>query len=247
MCPLWKQGAPPYLTCIFLIEYLVGPQRVREENVAETEQQNESAESEVSSRVFTVPNVITFIRLCMAPIAFVLLVQGNNLAACAVFSISAATDFLDGQIARRTHTVSKIGQLLDPMVDRLLMICAVLGLMIVGWLPVWIVVLVLARDALLLAGGSFLLRKYGIRIPVIYPGKVATTFLFVGLAGLMLNMPQIPGLGWCDFAWLPGFNHVSCSWGIWSIYIGLCIGIGTTIYYVVRGYQELRKALRERK
>lgn len=214
--------------------------------VLEEEQQITSNGEVVTSRVFTIPNVITFIRLCMAPIAFALLVRGNNLAACAVFSISAATDFLDGLIARKTHTVSKVGQLLDPMVDRLLMVCAVLGLLIIGWLPLWIVILVLIRDAFLVFGGAFLFKRHKIRVPVVYAGKVATTFLFVGLAGLMLNMPLIAGLGWCDFAWLPGFNTASCSWGIWLIYIGLCIGIGTTIYYVVRAYKELRKALLER-
>ena len=203
-------------------------------------------EPEVSSKVLTVPNVISTIRLLMAPIALALLLNGQNLAACAVFSISAATDFLDGQIARRTNSVTKVGQLLDPAVDRLLMICAVVGLLVIGWLPVWIVIFVIARDLLLLCGATFLLRRYGIRIPVVYAGKVATTFLFVGFAGLMLNMPQVPGLGLCDFAWLPGFNSVSCSWGIWSIYIGLCIGIVTTIYYVVRGYTELHRALEER-
>lgn len=212
----------------------------------EEEQRNSTETEAVSSKVITLPNIITFIRLCMAPIAFALLVQGNNLAACVVFSVSAATDFLDGMIARKTHTVSRVGQLLDPMVDRLLMICAVLGLLIIGWLPVWIVVLVLIRDVFLVVGASFLFKRYKIRVPVVYAGKVATTFLFVGLAGTMLNMPLISGLGWCEFAWLPGFNGAMCSWGIWLIYIGLCIGICTTIYYVVKAYGELRKALVER-
>lgn len=199
---------------------------------------------EVIDRVFTLANLISFIRLCMAPIALGLLLNGFDIAATAVFAVSAATDFLDGQIARRTHTVSRIGQLLDPAVDRLLMICAVLGLLLVGRLPAWIVVLVLLRDAFLLFGATFLLKQHGIRIPVIYPGKVATTFLFIGLAGLMLNTPQLPGLGLCDFAWLPGFNSVACSWGIWSIYIGLCIGIYTTIYYVSHAYREFAKVRR---
>lgn len=201
-------------------------------------------DEEVVDRVFTLANVISFIRLCMAPIAFGLLVSGHDIAATAVFAVSAATDFLDGQIARRTNTVSRIGQLLDPAVDRLLMICAVLGLLIIGRLPIWIVVVVLARDAALLLGASFLYKRYGIRIAVIYPGKVATTFLFIGLAGLMLNIPQVPGLGLCDFSWLPGFNSVACSWGIWSIYIGLCLGVYTTIYYVVHAYREYRKVTR---
>ena len=200
------------------------------------------ADEEVTDRIFTVANVITFIRLCMAPIALAVLLSGHDIPAAIIFGATAATDFLDGQIARRTHTVSKVGQLLDPAVDRLLMICAVLGLLIVGRLPLWIVVVVLLRDLLLLAGGAWLLRKRRIRVPVVYAGKVATTFLFVGLAGLMLNVPQVPGLGWCDFAWLPGFNSVSSSWGIWLIYIGLCLAIGTTIYYVGKAIIELRKA-----
>ncbi len=212
--------------------------------MAEEPQNIEHAEEEVTDRVFTLANVITFIRLCMAPVALGLLLSGNDIAATFLFAITAATDFVDGQIARRTHTVSRVGQLLDPAVDRLLMICAVVGLLIVGRLPVWVVVLVLARDALLLLGGAWLLRKHGIRVAVIYPGKVATTFLFVGLAGLMLNTPQIPGLGLCDVSWLPGFNSVSCSWGIWCIYIGLCIGIFTTVYYVVTAYKKLKEAKR---
>ena len=139
---------------------------------------------EVTDRIFTAANVITFIRLCMAPVALGVLLAGYDIPAAIVFGVTAATDFVDGQVARRTNTVSRVGQLLDPAVDRLLMICAVVGLLIIGRLPLWIVVLVVARDLLLLAGGSWLLKKYGIRVPVIYAGKVATTFLFIGLRGL---------------------------------------------------------------
>jgi cardiolipin synthase len=178
----------------------------------------------------------------MAPVALAVLLSGHDVLATILFAITAATDFLDGQIARRTHTVSKVGQLLDPAVDRLLMICAVVGLLIVGRLPLWIVIVVLLRDAFLIVGGAWLLRTYEIRVPVIYAGKFATTFLFIGLAGLMLNMPLVPGLGLCDFAWLPGFNSVSSSWGIWFVYIGLCLALATTVYYVVVAYGKLKKA-----
>lgn len=215
---------------------------VDEETGIDSTRAIEAQTEEVSNRIVTIPNIISFIRLLMAPVALYFLLSGSDIIATALFAISAATDFLDGQIARRTHTVSRVGQLLDPAVDRMLMICAVVGLLVVGRLPVWVVVLVLARDALLLFGGSFLLREYGIRVAVIYPGKVATTFLFVGLAGLMLNMPLVPGLALCDFSWLPGFNSVSCSWGIWFVYIGLCIGLYTTGYYVVSGYRALKEA-----
>ncbi|MBR3181672.1 MAG: CDP-alcohol phosphatidyltransferase family protein [Eggerthellaceae bacterium] len=211
--------------------------------VAEEKQQETQAAEEVTDKVLTAANVISFIRLCMAPVALGLLLSGQDIAATVLFAVSAATDFVDGQVARRTHTVSKVGQLLDPAVDRLLMICGVVGLLAIGRLPVWIVVVVLARDVFLLVMGAWLLREHGIRVPVVYPGKVATTLLFVGFAGMMLNMPQISGLGICDFAWLPGFNSVSCSWGIWCIYIGLCLALGTTVYYVLVAHRKLKEAL----
>lgn len=205
--------------------------------------ENKPAAEEVTDQIITAANIITFVRLCMVPVALGFLLTGNDIVATVLFALTAATDFVDGQVARRTHTVSRLGQLLDPAVDRLLMICAVVGLLAIGRLPAWIVVIVLARDAFLLIGGAWLLREHGIRVPVIYPGKVGTTFLFVGLAGLMLNTPLIDGLGWCDFSWLPGFNSVASSWGIWCIYIGLCIGVFTTIYYVVNAYRKLRITL----
>lgn len=198
----------------------------------------------VLDTIFTVPNLISFIRLCMAPVYLLLLSRGENAAAAVLFGIAASTDFVDGQIARRTHTVSKLGQLLDPAVDRVLMITAVFGLMLVGRLPVWIVVVVLLRDLLLLIGGVFLLQRYNVRVAVIYPGKFATTFLFVGFAGLLLNVPQVAGLGVCDIAWLPGLNSLTWSWGIWPVYAGLFLGVFTTMYYVVKGFQGMREAQR---
>lgn len=186
----------------------------------------------VVDRVFTAANVISFVRLCMVPLFLVLLLQGHGIAATVVFALAASTDFLDGQVARRTHTVSRLGRLLDPAVDRLLMIAGVVGLLIVGRLPLWIVLLVLGRDLALLVGAAYCLRRWGARVDVIFAGKVCTTLLFVGFAGLLLNMPLLPGLGLVDASWLPGFGVQSVSWGIWFIYAGLVLGVATTAYYV---------------
>lgn len=199
---------------------------------------------EVTNRIFTLPNVISFIRLCMVPVYMVLLLNGYDLLATFMFALAAGTDWIDGQLARRTNCVSKLGQLLDPAVDRILMSCGVIGLMLVGRLPVWIVVVVLGRDLMLLVGGAYLLKRYHERVAVIYPGKVATTFLFVGFAGLLLNMPLIGGLGWFEASWLPGFGSEACSWGIWFVYAGLLLGLFTTLYYVLAGYRKMQKARR---
>lgn len=215
----------------------------RTKNMMQTKKSARTDE-EVTDRILTIPNVISFVRLCMAPVYLYLLFTGNDIAAAIVFAVAALTDFVDGQIARRMHCVSRIGQLLDPLVDRVLMITAVVSLLVVGRLPLWIVVLVLLRDLFLMGGGAYLLQTHKVRIAVVYPGKVATTFMFIGLAGLMLNTPLVAGLGWVSFGWLPGFNTAACSWGIWSIYIGLLIGIFTTVYYVCKGLQALSVARR---
>lgn len=198
----------------------------------------------VTNRIFTIPNVISFIRLCMVPVYMVLLLNGYDLLATFMFALAAGTDWIDGQLARRTNCVSKLGQLLDPAVDRILMSCGVIGLMLVGRLPIWIVVVVLGRDLMLLVGGAYLLKRYHECVAVIYPGKVATTFLFVGFAGLLLNMPLIGGLGWFEASWLPGFGSEACSWGIWFVYAGLLLGLFTTLYYVLAGYRKMQKARR---
>ena len=198
----------------------------------------------VTNRIFTIPNVRSFIRLCMVPVYMVLLLNGYDLLAMFMFALAAGTDWIDGQLARRTNCVSKLGQLLDPAVDRILMSCGVIGLMLVGRLPIWIVVVVLGRDLMLLVGGAYLLKRYHERVAVIYPGKVATTFLFVGFAGLLLNMPLIGGLGWFEASWLPGFGSEACSWGIWFVYAGLLLGLFTTLYYVLAGYRKMQKARR---
>ena len=198
----------------------------------------------VTNRIFTIPNVISFIRLCMVPVYMVLLLNGYDLLATFMFALAAGTDWIDGQLARRTNCVSKLGQLLDPAVDRILVSCGVIGLMLVGRLPIWIVFVVLGRDLMLLVGGAYLLKRYHERVAVIYPGKVATTFLFVGFAGLLLNMPLIGGLGWFEASWLPGFGFEACSWGIWFVYAGLLLGLFTTLYYVLAGYRKMQKARR---
>lgn len=197
---------------------------------------------QVSDKIFTVPNVISFIRLCLVPVFFVLLMNGYNLVATLLYALAAGTDWVDGQIARRTNQVSKLGQLLDPAVDRILMISGVLGLFLVGRLPLWIILVVIVRDLFLLVGGACLIKRFRIRVAVVYPGKVATTLLFIGFAGLLLNWPLLPGLGIVDVAWLPGFNADACSWGIWFVYAGLVLALATTVYYIASALRQLREA-----
>lgn len=203
---------------------------------------NSTADEEVSNRILTVPNLISAIRLCLVPIFLVLLLNGYNLMATFLFALAASTDWVDGQIARRTNQVSRLGQLLDPAVDRILMICGVLGLFLVGRLPLWIILVVIGRDLLLLLGGVYLLKRWKARVAVIYSGKVATTLLFVGFAALLLNWPILQGVGVVDALWLPGLNSEPYSWGIWFVYAGLILALANTVYYVAAALAKIRKA-----
>lgn len=199
-------------------------------------------EQQVSNKIITLPNIISFIRLLMIPIFLVLLFNDLNLAATLLFAIAASTDWVDGQVARRTGQVSRLGQLLDPAVDRLLMISGVAGLFFVGRLPLWIILFVLVRDLILLVGGGYILERYKVRIPVIYAGKVATTLLYIGFAGILLNWPLFTGLGVCDVSWLPGLSSELYSWGFWFAYAGLIMSLFTTAYYIEKALKAMKKA-----
>lgn len=207
---------------------------------ATTKKKSHSEEYVVSDKILTIPNMISFIRLCLIPVFFILLFDGHDIAATFLFAVAAGTDWIDGQVARKTNSVSKLGQLLDPAVDRILILSGVVGLLLVDRIPMWIVVFLIARDGLMLLGGAYLLKKYQLRIPVIFAGKAATASLLVGFVGLLLNWPLIPGLGVTAISWLPGFNHALVSWSIWFVYIGLALSLVTAVYYLYTAYRGIQ-------
>ncbi len=141
--------------------------------------------------VWTVANVVTVLRLLLIPFFFsVLLSDRSDLLAFILFASAASTDFLDGMIARRTGTVTAIGKVIDPLVDRLLIASGVLGLYLIGRLPLWLVGVLVARDVYLL-WGAYRLERHGERMPVTYLGKLTTMVLLVGFSLLILGWPQI--------------------------------------------------------
>ena len=92
-----------------------------------------------SNQVFTISNFITFLRLVLTFVFLYLFVTDfNRYVALVIYAVAASTDWLDGQIARLTQTVSWLGKLLDPVVDRALLFTGVVGLVWRGELPVWI-------------------------------------------------------------------------------------------------------------
>lgn len=190
---------------------------------------------EVSRDIYTVANIVTVLRLILVPIFFsVLLNGGHDVIAFILFAVAASTDWLDGQIARRTGTVTVIGKAIDPLVDRLLIAAGVLGLYVEHRLPLWTVLILVARDGYLLWGAWRLERNYKRRLPVLFIGKVTTAVLLAGFSDLILNWPRLGGAGLLDSRLLPGLGASPAAAGIWFIYAGVVLSLVTAVAYTLQ-------------
>ncbi|SDQ39162.1 CDP-alcohol phosphatidyltransferase family protein [Quadrisphaera sp. DSM 44207] len=163
-------------------------------------------ESAISSRVLTVPNLLSLSRLVLVPVFAWLILTHRDVAALVVLAASGLSDYVDGYLARRWHQETRLGQLLDPAADRLYILVTLLGLAWRELVPWWVVVLIVARDFLLFATLPVLTRAgYG-PLPVHYLGKAATFCLLYAFPLILLS--EVAGsvgevaraLGWA-FAW----------------------------------------------
>ena len=141
----------------------------------------------VSSAIRTVPNAVTLVRLLLMPVCAYLLATGRYGWGLVLTAVVGSTDWVDGWLARRYGQVSRVGQLLDPLADRLLIASVAIALVVRGVVPWQAAVLLVARDLVLLAGWP-LLKRRGIEPPeVIFLGKAATLVLLLALPVLTLG------------------------------------------------------------
>ena len=149
----------------------------------------EVQETEVQTdRIWTVPNALSFLRLLGVPLfLWLILVPEADGWAVVLLMVSGFTDYLDGVLARRLHQISRLGQLLDPLADRLYIIATLLGLALRDIVPWWLVIALLARDVVLAATLPILRRLgYG-PLPVHFLGKAATFNLLYAFPLLLLG------------------------------------------------------------
>jgi cardiolipin synthase (CMP-forming) len=141
----------------------------------------------VSSAIRTVPNAVTLLRLLLMPVCAYLLASGRYGWGLVLTAVVGSTDWVDGWLARRTGQVSRLGQLLDPLADRLLIASVAIALVVRDVVPWQAALLVVARDLVLLCGWPILKRR-GIEPPeVILLGKAATLVLLCALPVLTLG------------------------------------------------------------
>jgi cardiolipin synthase len=134
----------------------------------------------------TIPNLVTLVRIIMTPFILIELSRGQYMWGGWLFGAAAFTDVLDGGLARRFGGQSKAGQYLDPIADKILLSCIYVGLALGGAVPMWIVVVIFARDfwILLLSAVALRFTQFRDLQPSIW-GKVSTFCQIMAAVGVM--------------------------------------------------------------
>jgi CDP-diacylglycerol--glycerol-3-phosphate 3-phosphatidyltransferase len=170
------------------------------------------------------PNALTIVRLLLIPVFVALMVKAGDSRswpAGIVFGVAGATDQVDGYLARRWHVESRFGKIADPLADRLMIDAAVILLVAYGRLPWAGLVVIIARDLLLLVGWRVLAPR-GIDLDVNRLGKAATWVLYLAI-GLRIVTPD------------------STRWPLWLFWIGLAAAVVAALAYVRDGWRELHR------
>ncbi|MCW2780883.1 MAG: CDP-diacylglycerol-phosphatidylglycerol phosphatidyltransferase [Marmoricola sp.] len=160
------------------------------------------------SAIWTLPNLVSMLRLAGIPL-FLWLVLGPeaDVIALVVLMLSGVTDWLDGYLARRLNQMSKLGEILDPVADRLYILAVVIGLAFRDIIPWWVAIVLPARDAFLWCLVPFLRTRGYSALPVHFLGKAATAnllyafpLLFVGDGtGSFATLAKV--FGWAFAIW----------------------------------------------
>ncbi len=142
------------------------------------------------------PNKLTTLRVLMIPffVCFLLWEDGEipqfRLIAAALFVAASLTDLLDGKIARKYNLVTNFGKFMDPLADKLLVCSALIGLIELGELPAWMVIIIISRE-FIISGFRLVASDNGVVIAASYWGKFKTTFQMIAVILLILEIPAL--------------------------------------------------------
>jgi cardiolipin synthase len=171
-------------------------------------------------RVWTIPNVLSFLRLLGVPLfLWLVLVPEADGWALGVLMLSGITDYLDGYLARRLHQTSRLGQILDPVADRLYILAVVIGLALRDIVPWWFAIILPLRDALLWGLVPILRTRGYSALPVHFLGKAATFNLLYAFPLLFIGdgTGTIPTLGKM-FGWAFAIWGIGLYWWAGVLY-----------------------------
>lgn len=161
-----------------------------------------------SNRVLTLPNALSVLRLALIPVfVWLLLVEKADAWAFWILMFSGFSDWADGKLARLLDQYSRIGELLDPLADRLYIVIIPIAFGIRGFVPWWLIAIIIGRDLALFAMGPLLRSRGLLALPVLYIGKAATFALMSAFPWLLAGqLDSVVGtvcypIGWAFMIW----------------------------------------------
>jgi CDP-diacylglycerol---glycerol-3-phosphate 3-phosphatidyltransferase len=178
---------------------------------------------------FNLPNLLTMGRIAIIPLVLWLLDRGtprDSVWAAIVYSAAAITDLLDGYLARKLNIVSVLGQFLDPLADKLLVMASLIWMVPMGRVQEWVVVLLLARE-ISVTGLRSIASSEGLVIAAGGGGKSKTALQMIGILCLIIGYPYHLSLGFYDMG-VVDLVYV----GRFLIYISLIFSITSAFQYV---------------
>lgn len=175
----------------------------------------------------TIPNLLTLARIAVIPYLVVLLLDRRYTIALPVLFLTGISDALDGYLARRLNQSSKLGQMLDPAADKLLLFVLYITMGWTGALPWWIAGLVVGRDVVIVLGALLLYTRQQRRefVPTMW-GKISTFYQLM-LAGCTVMQGALPA-GWVPGLFLEFLLAGTVAATLWSGIDYVRIGAGRT-------------------
>lgn len=185
--------------------------------------------------LLNLPNLLTLARVAAVPIVLVLMLsdsRSSGMWAAAIFGMAAATDFVDGWLARKWGIVTVLGKFLDPLADKLIVMVALIMLIPLGRVPAWAVFIILARE-IIVTGLRSIASSEGIVIDASDLGKYKTIYQMVAIPGLMLHY---------DYYWFFGmewqlFQVNMHNFGIFFFYIALALTLWSGFDYLQKFFR----------
>lgn len=171
------------------------------------------SEQQVSNRILTVPNVVSFTRVAAIPVFWWLVLRADDVTAATIlFTVVASTDWVDGFLARRLDQVTKLGKALDPVADRLMIASAVIAGLITGIVPAIIGVTLMVREAYMALVALGLVTRQGGTLEVRELGKVATFIVYSSIGWFYIAaIPFLEPLT-RPLAWIFGIGGLILYW-----------------------------------
>jgi CDP-diacylglycerol--glycerol-3-phosphate 3-phosphatidyltransferase len=172
-----------------------------------------------------IPVIITCSRIVII-LPFILVASDNPLAGAILFAVAAVTDLLDGYIARRSKQVTKLGILLDPIADKLLVISALIVFVDMALIPAWIAIVIIARE-FIVTGLRVVALSKDIVIPAEMGGKIKVTAQISSILALLLDRTFL-------------FTQVDLyGAGIFLLWVAMILGVVSGVQYFILFWKRL--------